>query len=140
MAFNTVDERRMSALYRFPKSIDSYDYRAVSLFSCCIIYALFGSPTPDQFSITEITIAVLLCLLFRLGAIILLYWYIKCLCATLTVTNMKTILRKGLLSKYTTEVWHHDVRNVQIQQSFFQRMYINFIYYSFLLWRIGFSF
>ena len=52
-----------------------------------------------------------------------LYWYIKCLCATLTVTNMKTILRKGLLSKYTTEVWHRDVRNVQIQQSFFQRMF-----------------
>lgn len=69
MAFNTVDERRMSALYRFPKSIDSYDYRAVSLFSCCIIYALFGSPTPDQFSITEITIAVLLCLGVGIGRV-----------------------------------------------------------------------
>lgn len=68
-------------------------------------------------------IAVLLCLLFGLRAIILLYWYIKCLGATLTVTNMKTVLRKGLLSKYTTEVWHRDVRNVQIQQSFFQRMF-----------------
>ncbi len=40
----------------------------------------------------------------------------------LTLTDERTILRKGLLSKRTNEVRHEDVRNIQVTQSFVQRM------------------
>ena len=63
----SVTERRMSALHSFPKTLDSYDYRAICLFFACIIYSIFGSPTPDQLSFYEILIGGLLCLSIGIG-------------------------------------------------------------------------
>lgn len=68
-------------------------------------------------------LAVVLIAALGLGLIILLLWWIKCLGITLTVTNQRTTLRTGILSKYTNEVYHTDVRNVQIGQRFFQRIF-----------------
>lgn len=59
---------------------------------------------------------------FGLGGIVLISWWLEAKATTLVVTTRRSTLRKGLLSKHTTEVWHRDVRNVQITQSFFQRM------------------
>jgi len=42
---------------------------------------------------------------------------------TLTVTDKRTILRKGILSKYTNEVFHSSVRNIEINQSIMQRIF-----------------
>ncbi|QDU37084.1 Bacterial membrane flanked domain protein [Maioricimonas rarisocia] len=67
----------------------------------------------------------ILCVLLSVvvvGLVILIVWYVQTLATELQVTNKRTILRKGLLSKYTSEVWHDNVRNVQIRQSFFQRI------------------
>lgn len=66
-------------------------------------------------------LAVLLCFVL-VGFAILLVWWLQCRATTLTVTEERTILRKGLLAKATTEVWHRDVRNVQISQGLLQRM------------------
>ena len=41
---------------------------------------------------------------------------------TLTVTNEQTTLRRGLLSKFTNDVFHSNVRNIIVRQSFFQRL------------------
>ena len=72
-------------------------------------------------------IAFLLCILlipvFGLGLAMLLFWWLNTLGTTLTITDQRTILRKGLLSKFTTEVFHEDVRNVQLRQTFFQRVF-----------------
>lgn len=38
------------------------------------------------------------------------------------VTNKRTVLRRGLLSKSTTEVLHDHVRNIQVRQSFLNRL------------------
>lgn len=57
-----------------------------------------------------------------IGAIILLVWWLRALGARLTVTDRRTVLQKGILSKFTTEVWHADVRNLQVRQTFFQRI------------------
>lgn len=67
---------------------------------------------------------VLCCLLsvVVVGLIILGIWYLKTRATTLTVTNEQTTLRKGLLSKYTNDVFHSNVRNIIVRQSFFQRM------------------
>jgi uncharacterized membrane protein YdbT with pleckstrin-like domain len=67
-------------------------------------------------------LCVLLIAAFGLGVLLLLIWWLDTLGTTLTVTDRRVILRKGLLSKSTNEVWHKDISNVQVNQSFLQRM------------------
>lgn len=50
-------------------------------------------------------------------------WWLQCKACKLTVTNDRTTLRRGLLAKNLTEVWHQDVRNVQLDQTFLQRIF-----------------
>jgi uncharacterized membrane protein YdbT with pleckstrin-like domain len=57
------------------------------------------------------------------GLVMLLVWWLQTLATNLIVTDEKTVLRKGLLSKYTTEVFHDNVRNVQVSQTFLQRIF-----------------
>jgi Bacterial PH domain len=57
-----------------------------------------------------------------LGMLLLLSWWLDCLGHRLVVTDRRTIFRKGLLSKFTNEVLHTHVRNIQINQSIFQRL------------------
>jgi hypothetical protein len=67
-------------------------------------------------------VLVLVLCVVLIGLVILLFWWLKTLGTKLTVTNKRSILRKGVLSKSTTEVLHQDVRNIQINQTFFQRI------------------
>ena len=60
---------------------------------------------------------------FGLGLLILLIWWLKCLGTTLTVTTKRTTLRTGILAKNTNDVWHRDVRNIQVHQGFLQRLF-----------------
>jgi uncharacterized membrane protein YdbT with pleckstrin-like domain len=78
--------------------------------------ALFRS-NPVGFSL-----AVLLCLVV-IGIVILLVWWIRSRGTVLTVTNERTILRRGILSKSLNEVWHRDVRNVVLEQKPMQRVF-----------------
>lgn len=73
---------------------------------------------PFLFILTVILIAA-----FGLGLVILLIWWLQTLGTKLTVTDERITLRKGILSKYTNEVFHTDIRNVQLDQSFFQRLF-----------------
>ena len=57
------------------------------------------------------------------GLVLFAIWWLKCKGTTLTVTDERVRLRKGILSKSITEVWHQDVRNVQLEQTFFQRIF-----------------
>ena len=69
---------------------------------------------------------VFYCLLipvFGIGLLLLLSWWLDCLGTTLTVTNLRSILRRGVFSKFITDVLHQDVRNVQIKQRFLQRIF-----------------
>jgi len=78
---------------------------------------------PSMFRNSPVGFILCLLLCFALiGFILILAWWLDCKGTQLTITNKKTILRKGILSKYTNEVFHSDVRNVQISQSFLQRM------------------
>ena len=69
----------------------------------------------------EFIVALVLCLVV-VGLIVFLLWWMRCKGTQLTVTNERTTLRRGILSKSITEVWHQDVRNVQLDQTFFQRL------------------
>jgi uncharacterized membrane protein YdbT with pleckstrin-like domain len=71
-------------------------------------------------------ILFVLCLVLCLagvGLVILLFWWLSCAGTTLTVTDKRAILRKGLLSKYVNEVMLADVRNIQVGQTFLQRIF-----------------
>jgi uncharacterized membrane protein YdbT with pleckstrin-like domain len=68
-------------------------------------------------------LCVLLVAAFGLGLVIFLIWWLKCLGTTLTVTDQKTTLRTGLLSRNINEVYHSDVRSIQVSQRFLQRLF-----------------
>ena len=50
------------------------------------------------------------------------YWMLLSQFTTLTVTNDRTIYQRGFVSRETSEVQHDDVRNIQLDQSFVQRL------------------
>ncbi len=55
--------------------------------------------------------------------IFLTVWWVKfSLSRSLEITNKRTIQHMGLLARSTTEVLHDHIRNVQIRQSFGQRI------------------
>lgn len=81
------------------------------------------SEHPSMFRSQPISFLIL-CLLIPLviGAIGLFFWWLKAIGTTLTITNRRTTLRKGILSKEESEVLHCNVRNVVLKQTMFQRM------------------
>ncbi len=68
-------------------------------------------------------LAIILIAAFGLGLLILLFWWLDVAQTTLTVTDKRTIFSKGILSRYTNEIFHSDVRNVQVWQTPFQRVF-----------------
>lgn len=68
-------------------------------------------------------ICILLIPFFGIGILFLVIWWLICINTMLTITTRKTVLRKGILSKHTNEVRHNDIRNIRIQQGFFQRIF-----------------
>jgi len=50
------------------------------------------------------------------------YWMVLSQFTTLTVTDDRTIYQRGFVSRETSEVQHNDVRNIQLDQSFVQRI------------------
>jgi Bacterial PH domain len=59
---------------------------------------------------------------FTLGLGILPLWF-KNLGERIHVTNKRTVMRTGLFSKRTTEVLHDHVRNIQVSQTFVNRVF-----------------
>jgi len=57
-----------------------------------------------------------------IGIVILLVLWILTRQASFTVTNKRIILNRGILSKFTNEALHRHIRNVQVSQTFFQRL------------------
>ena len=68
-------------------------------------------------------LSVILVAAAGVGLVILGIWWLHTKAAMLTITNKRTIQRKGLFSRKTTEVLHRDVRNIEISQSIAQRMF-----------------
>jgi uncharacterized membrane protein YdbT with pleckstrin-like domain len=67
-------------------------------------------------------LCILLCFVV-IGFVLLLVWWIQNQATRLTVTNEQTTLRRGILSKHTNDVFHSNVRNIQVRQSFIQRIF-----------------
>lgn len=85
---------------------------------CLLGFALPFLPidTSGTTKLVEIAVPLLI------GLIMFLLWWLKCKGTTLTVTSERTSCRRGILSKSVTEVWHQDIRNVQLDQTLLQRI------------------
>lgn len=57
-----------------------------------------------------------------LAALYLVYRKIEKIAASIEVTNKRVIERKGFFSRFVSEVRHVDIRNVQVRQSFVDRL------------------
>lgn len=80
---------------------------------------------PSMFRESPLVFILFLLLIpvFGVGLVLLLGWWVLNKANHLTVTDKRLIHRKGLLSRHTNEVLHRDIRNVQIMQSFSQRVF-----------------
>ncbi|MBM4102846.1 MAG: PH domain-containing protein [Planctomycetes bacterium] len=67
--------------------------------------------------------AVILLLFFPLSLPIYIFWFIQSKCTSLIISDKRSTLRQGIFSKFTTEVRHKDIRNILIEQSFFERIF-----------------
>ncbi len=56
------------------------------------------------------------------GLVLFGLWWLRVLNVTLTITTKRSVLRRGIVSKETSEVRHDDVRNLQVEQSFVERL------------------
>lgn len=57
------------------------------------------------------------------GTGVLVVWWLKTMSASLVVTNKRTIMKKGILARSSSEVVHDNIRNIQIDQTFWQRVW-----------------
>ena len=58
-----------------------------------------------------------------IGLIVLIPWYIKTKSEKLIISKNKIKKERGIFSKSTNEINHSDVKNIQTEQSFWQRKY-----------------
>lgn len=67
--------------------------------------------------------SIILIAAFGLGLVILFIWWLKCKSRTITITNKRTTVREGLISKKTSEILHSHIRNIQVIQGVFDRIF-----------------
>lgn len=80
--------------------------------------------SPSMFRNSPLGFIVTFILCFAgIGLLIFLIWWLRCKGQVLTITDEKVTLRTGILSKHTNDVYHEDIKNVQVSQSLFQRMF-----------------
>lgn len=87
----------------------------------CIVIGLIGSiwvPIADKNMLWWLLFAPM-----TLGGCgIIAWWWFDRLGASLEITTKRTIMHRGIFSKSSSEVVHDNIRNIQINQSFLQRV------------------
>jgi uncharacterized membrane protein YdbT with pleckstrin-like domain len=71
-------------------------------------------------------ITLLLSIVFGIFAgaslISMIYWFVRTRNDSLTITDERTVWSRGILDRETSEVQHDDIRNIQIKQTFIDRI------------------
>ncbi len=85
--------------------------------------SLAGYPLGETMLIGPASVLTWLCAITLLViACVIGYWMLLSQFTTLTVTDDRTIYRKGFISRETSEVQHDDVRNIHLDQSLMERL------------------
>ncbi|MFG0245412.1 MAG: PH domain-containing protein [Phycisphaerales bacterium JB052] len=82
------------------------------------LIGLIWVPVTDQ----SIWWVALFAPLLLLSVGLLSWWWIDRLSASLEITTKRTVMLKGFFSKSSSEVVHDNIRNIQIDQTFMQRV------------------
>jgi len=61
--------------------------------------------------------------LFLASSIFYIVWRVTTWFITLEITTERSLLQRGLIARRTSEVRHEDVRNLQVDQSLFERLF-----------------
>jgi phage FluMu protein Com len=56
-------------------------------------------------------------------AIVLLWWWVDRFSAAIIITTKRTTMQTGIFNRSTSEVVHDNIRNVQVDQTFWQRVW-----------------
>ncbi|MEM7623083.1 MAG: PH domain-containing protein [Planctomycetota bacterium] len=70
---------------------------------------------------TSLAVVLAISVLVSLGWLV--WWKIETFGHELKITNKRTTVRVGIFSKRTSEVLHDNIRNVRINQNFWQRVW-----------------
>ena len=65
-------------------------------------------------------IGLALCVAAAMGWLV--WWISACLWVKLSISNKRTVRHEGIVRRHTSEVLHDHVRNIEIRQSFLQRI------------------
>jgi membrane protein YdbS with pleckstrin-like domain len=97
------------------------EQKAVSKTDDAVVFS--GHPCMFRARPLEFILCILLIPVFGVGLICFLIWWLRCRASTLTITRQRLIYITGILSKNTNEIWHADVRDIIVRQSFLQRLF-----------------
>jgi len=96
---------------------------AVAMIMSLTGVAVAGYPLGETMTLGPASLLTWVCAITLLViAAIVGYWMLLSQFTTLTVTDDRTIYQEGIISRETSEVQHDDVRNIQLDQSFLQRL------------------
>jgi uncharacterized membrane protein YdbT with pleckstrin-like domain len=111
-------DRNPSMFRRKPALYSLMVLLAVGGYGCAIYFAVGGEPVA-QFPFLAHAASVFA----TYGALVLGYWWLRGKGTRLTLTDSRITLKRGILARNITEVYHSDVRNVQLNQTFLQRVF-----------------
>jgi len=90
-------------------------------FLLCLLIVLGG--IAGGIALGGATPGAIACWVVVAGALLyIVQWKIRLMGSALEITNKRVIERVGLFSRFTSEVAHRDIRNIQVTQSFFERI------------------
>jgi hypothetical protein len=89
------------------------------LIGCVAIFTLFGG---FRDRIEGEWVRTTAWVLLGIAVVYMLWRWMPCASAELTITTERTICRRGFISRATTEVLHRDVKMVHTEQSLLQRI------------------
>jgi len=86
-----------------------------------ILYS--GHPAMFRANPIGFLIAVALILVFGLGLVILLFWYLRVKATKITITDEEILYEIGLLSKERIDLDTAKVKTLKVKQGFFDRIF-----------------
>ncbi|MDM8561983.1 PH domain-containing protein [Candidatus Marithioploca araucensis] len=87
------------------------------------VLGIFGVISLEADKSLDMAMSIIAMIIGAIGFIILFFWWLKVINTRLTVTNERVAFRKGILSKNIHSIFLLDIRSVQINQRFMQRLF-----------------
>jgi hypothetical protein len=97
-------------------------FLAVGLGVAGVLWSLAGATAGDAGFLSGSAILVVSLVLLAVAAGTLLVWWVQTRWTSLSITDERTLLTEGIISRETSEVRHRDIRNLRTDQSIVQRL------------------